>query len=179
MQKKSQAGYALAEFIQDVGIPTSLHTDDAKELNLGTWHKIRLKHAIKQTQTEPHSPWQNRAEGAIKELKRHVHCLMNQSKTPKHLWDYCTCYAEEIRAQPLYSLHGCTSSWSLVIHQTFQSMLSVIGISQCGILKPMNFQKITGYLGIGLELHIVLDKQCVIGFCLNQELQLLEPQSNP
>jgi len=67
MQKKSQAGYALAEFIQDVGIPTSLHTDDAKELNLGTWHKIRLNHAIKQTQTEPHSPWQNRAEGAIKE----------------------------------------------------------------------------------------------------------------
>ena len=32
MQKKSEAGYALAEFIQDVGIPTSLHTDDAKEL---------------------------------------------------------------------------------------------------------------------------------------------------
>ena len=96
MKMKSEAGYALSEFIQDVGIPASLHTDDAKELTLGTWRKTRLDHAIKQTLTEPHSPWQNRAEGAIRELKRHVQCLMNHSKTPKHLWDYCSCYAAEI-----------------------------------------------------------------------------------
>ena len=105
MKMKSEAGYALAEFIQDVGIPASLHIDDAKELTLGTWHKTRLDHAIEQTLTEPHSPWQNRAEGAIRELKRHVHCLMNCSKTPKSLWDFCSCYAAEIRcltAQPLY-----------------------------------------------------------------------------
>ena len=36
MKMKSEAGYALAEFIQDVGIPSSLHTDDVKELALGT-----------------------------------------------------------------------------------------------------------------------------------------------
>jgi hypothetical protein len=40
MKLKSEAGYALAEFIQDVGVPASLHTDEAKELNLGTWQKI-------------------------------------------------------------------------------------------------------------------------------------------
>jgi hypothetical protein len=112
MKSKSEAGYALVEFIQDIGIPASLHTDDAKELTLGTWRKTRLDHAIKQTLTEPYSPWQNRAEGAIRELKRHVHRLMNRSRMPKCLWDYCTCYAAEIlclTAQPLYSLHGQTS----------------------------------------------------------------------
>ena len=56
MKMKSEAGYALAEFILDVGIAASLHTDDAKELTLGTWRKTRLDHAIKQTLTEPHSP---------------------------------------------------------------------------------------------------------------------------
>ena len=83
MKLKSEAGYALAEFIQDVGIPASLHTDDVKELNLGTWRKIRLDHAIKQMQTEPHSPWQNHAEGAIRELKKQARCLMQWSKSPK------------------------------------------------------------------------------------------------
>jgi hypothetical protein len=40
MKLKSEAGHALAEFIQDIGIPSSLHTDEAKELTLGTWHKV-------------------------------------------------------------------------------------------------------------------------------------------
>ena len=64
MKLKSEAGDALAEFIQDVGIPSALHTDEAK-VTLGKWRRIRLEYAIKQTQTEPHSPWQNQVEGAI------------------------------------------------------------------------------------------------------------------
>jgi hypothetical protein len=112
MKQKSEAGYALTEFIQDIGIPSSLHTDDAKELNLGTWKKVRLDHGIKQTQAEPYSPWQNRAEGSIRELKNHIRRLMSRYNAPRHLWDFCGCYVAEIRcltAQPLYSLHGRTA----------------------------------------------------------------------
>jgi hypothetical protein len=112
MKLKSEAGYALAEFIQDIGVPASLHTDDAKELTMGTWRKVCLDHAIKQTQTEPHSPWQNSAECGIRELKKHARRLMQRTNTPKRLWDFCMCYVAEIRnltAQPLYSLHGRTA----------------------------------------------------------------------
>jgi hypothetical protein len=112
MKQKSEAGHALAEFIQDIGIPSSLHTDDAKELTLGTWRKVRLDHAIKQTLSEPYSPWQNRAEGAIRDVKNHARCLMSRNNAPRCLWDFCTCYTAEIRcltAQPLYSLHGRTA----------------------------------------------------------------------
>ena len=35
MHTKSEAGDALAEFIQDIGIPPALHTDEVKELTLG------------------------------------------------------------------------------------------------------------------------------------------------
>ena len=111
MKAKSEAGDALVEFIQDVGIPSALHSDDAKELTLGKWQKVRQEFSIKQTQTEPHSPWQNRAEGAIRELKRHVQRLMKRQRAPRRLWDFCAVYVSEIRtltASPLFSLHGRT-----------------------------------------------------------------------
>jgi hypothetical protein len=73
---KSKAGDALNEFIQDVGIPAALHTDESKEQTLGKWLKLRKEYGIKQTLTEPHSPFQNRAEGAIRELKKHTRRLM-------------------------------------------------------------------------------------------------------
>ena len=39
MKKNSQAGDALARFVKNVGIPTQLLVDDAKEHNQGKWKK--------------------------------------------------------------------------------------------------------------------------------------------
>jgi len=111
MKTKSEAGHALLKFIQDIGIPSSLHTDNAKEMTSGQWDTVRKDHQIKQTVTEPFSPFQNRAEIGIKELKKHVRRLMSKTKTPKRLWDFCAQYAAEVRcltAQPLFGLHGRT-----------------------------------------------------------------------
>jgi len=111
MKSKSEAPYALKEFIQDVGIPSQLHTDDAKELTIGRWKEICQTHGIKQTQTEPHSQFQNRAEINIREVKKLSRRLMHSTNSPKRLWDLCAKHVAELRcltAQPLYSLHGRT-----------------------------------------------------------------------
>ncbi len=111
MEAKSEAGYALQEFIQDVGIPCTLHTDGAKVLTEGKWRDVCKTFGIKQTFTEPHSPFQNRAEINIRELKKQTRRIMQQSQCPLPLWDLCASYVAEIRnltAQPLYSLHGRT-----------------------------------------------------------------------
>ncbi len=66
---------------------------------------------ISMSNTEPHSPWQNRAEGSIREVKRHVQRFMARTHSPKCLWDFCAIYAAELRnrlALPLYQLHGRT-----------------------------------------------------------------------
>jgi len=63
----------LNTFIHEVGIPYELHSDDAKELMEGKFKQICREYGIKTTYSEPHSPWQNRAESGIRELKRHVH----------------------------------------------------------------------------------------------------------
>ena len=87
MEKESEAGDSLAEFIQDVGIPKGMHTDGAKAETLGRWKQITTDYNIRCTRTEPHSPWQNRAERTIKELKKMVRLLMHTQRVPLRLWD--------------------------------------------------------------------------------------------
>ena len=88
MKLKSEAGFALKELIQDVGIPYHMHTDEDKETTLGTWRKVCKEHSIAMSNTEPHSPFQNRAEAGIGELRRYVNRLMARTNTPKKLWDF-------------------------------------------------------------------------------------------
>jgi hypothetical protein len=68
MSKKSDVCNTLMTFIQDIGVPASLHSDGAKELHSGIWKDICDEYGIKQTKTEPYSPWQNRAEVNIREV---------------------------------------------------------------------------------------------------------------
>jgi hypothetical protein len=108
MRKKSEAANALLEFIQDVGVPAGMHCDGALELQYGKWKEICQDYGIKQTCTEPHSPWQNRAEVNIREVKKYIQQLMDRTNMSKQLWDYCACYAAEIMsltANDLYVLH--------------------------------------------------------------------------
>jgi len=61
--------------------------------------------------TEKNSPWQNRKEVEIRELKRHVRRLMTRSQTPLPLWDFCCQYVVELQnriVRPLPQLHGRT-----------------------------------------------------------------------
>ena len=111
MRTKAEAGYALKELIQDVGIPKEIHTDGAKELTIGTWKQICRDAGIKTSMTEKDSPWQNRAEVEIRELKRHTRRFMSQSASPLALWDFCCLYTVELRnriCRPLAKLKGRT-----------------------------------------------------------------------
>ncbi len=72
MKKKSDAPDSLVQFMQDIGIPSHLHSDDAKELTQGCMGDIIHKCWIKAMQSEPHSPWQVHAELFNRELKKAV-----------------------------------------------------------------------------------------------------------
>jgi hypothetical protein len=66
---------------------------------------------IKTTNTEKNSPWQNRTEVEIRELKKHIRRFMHRTNSPLCLWDFCTKYTIELRnriARPLPQLHGRT-----------------------------------------------------------------------
>ena len=65
LETESQGQKSMVDFIQLVGIPPAIHSDDAKIFQKGEFRKTCCKYGIKQSFTEPYSPWQNRAEGAI------------------------------------------------------------------------------------------------------------------
>jgi hypothetical protein len=97
MECESQASEALVEFIQHVGIPHHLHTDVAKTQTLGEWKRIVKQYHIKTSETEPYSPWQNRAESGIRELKQHTGLIMQHHQSPTALWGYACLYVARIR----------------------------------------------------------------------------------
>jgi len=97
MKLKSQAHKTLSAFIHEVGIPSSLHSDDAKELMQGKFRDLCKDYHIPCTYTEPHSPWQNRAENTIRELKRHMKWKIAANKVPTRLWDFCVKWSSDVR----------------------------------------------------------------------------------
>jgi len=119
-RSKGEAGNALLDLIRDIGIPSELLTDDAKETMGGKWKQVTTEHDIRSNLTEPYSPFQNRAEGGIRELKKAISRTMKKLQAPKRLWDYCAEYHAQIRcliATNLYHLNGCTP-YEIVTHNT-------------------------------------------------------------
>ena len=76
MTSKSEAHKALMTFIQDVGIPQDLTMDGAKEQLHGEMRKVVNAHHIKVNDTVPYSPWRNKAEASIRELKYMMRRIM-------------------------------------------------------------------------------------------------------
>jgi len=98
MAFKSKAGDALSKFVQDVGIPEMIVVDSAQEqVGKNTELNWTCKYyKIQQWQTEPYTPRQNRAEGAIGEVKKRWCNKMRSKGVPKRLWDYGLVWVLEI-----------------------------------------------------------------------------------
>ena len=101
MRAKSDANNGLVNFINTVGIPERLVVDGAPEQGQvnTAWRKTLRQYHIHQTVTEPHSPWQNRAEGEIREIKRMIRRFTHETKSPKRLWCYLGEHVVKIRSR--------------------------------------------------------------------------------
>ncbi len=103
------ASEALNEVIQTVGVPKELVSDGARAEVYGRFGAVAKEYRIKQRITEPYSGWQNRAEAAIREIKRKIRRAMQWAKSPNRLWDYCSEWVTAIRrltAHDIPSLHN-------------------------------------------------------------------------
>ena len=108
---KSDAFHSLTTFLNEDGIPKQIITDGAKELHLAEWGKICKKMSIYQSATIPYSPWQNKAESSVRELKKKVRTMMRKTGSPKRLWCYCGELAAALRrltASQQFDLQGRT-----------------------------------------------------------------------
>jgi hypothetical protein len=111
METESQTSSTLQKFITLVGLPPRIHADNAKVFTEGDFGKKCTKYDIHQTFTEPHSPWMNRAETGIREIKAFGRKIMAETQAPIRLWCFAYEYAADINcllATGLYDLGGRT-----------------------------------------------------------------------
>jgi hypothetical protein len=82
MAKKSLAHEGLSLMFQREGVPNTMVMDGAREQTMGLFRKKCRDAGTHVKQTEPHTPWSNAAEAAIRELKKGVGRQMVRSKAP-------------------------------------------------------------------------------------------------
>lgn len=105
----SEVHDTLNLFLNRYGIPSALISDGAKVYEYGEFNKLAKQAGCYCKYTDPHSPWQNRAEGEIRELKRLTARWLLRSQAPHKLWDECCELASLVRshvAHDMYQLQG-------------------------------------------------------------------------
>ena len=82
--------------------------DNAKELTQGKVASVARQAHCHMDLTDPYSPFQNRAESEIREIKWLAGRWMADNATPNRLWDYCAVLVSLVCSHtqlPLYQLH--------------------------------------------------------------------------
>ena len=70
MKARSEAQETLSLMFKRGDVPSHMIVDDSKEHALGTFKRKCREADCHLVVTEPYSPWQQAAEGCIKQLKR-------------------------------------------------------------------------------------------------------------
>ena len=89
MKKNRDAAYTVDLLIHCDGVPTKMIMDGSKEQTLGRFKTKCQEVSVHMKQMEPHSPWQNAAEGAIRDLKKASGRKMVRAGAPKLLRANC------------------------------------------------------------------------------------------
>ena len=99
MERKNESIYALDDFVKKVGIPEVLLCDnDSTMEGWNEWKRRIRKYSIEPKYTEPYSPFQNKAELDIRELKRMIRRYQDKSRSPRRLWNYLANLCANIRS---------------------------------------------------------------------------------
>jgi len=105
MKSKKEAGERLERLITELGvIPATIITDGAAEETGGDWKETVSKYHIRHKLTEPYSPWQNRTELEIRELKKSIRRLLASTGAPTRLWCYAGEWIAQIRRHTVHDL---------------------------------------------------------------------------
>lgn len=98
MRSKSEAHLTLDQLHKDYGIFHTIIPDNAKELTQGEFKRKaqRAGSVIRPVEAYMHN--QNRAEAAIREIRRMYRKAMRATNAPHVLWDHCIQLMAEIRS---------------------------------------------------------------------------------
>jgi hypothetical protein len=89
MTRTGEAHETLSLLFHHDGVPLTMVFDGSKEQCQGDFERKLRKADCHVRQTDSYSPWQQAAEGCIRELKQGVSHKMIKTGSPRVLWDHC------------------------------------------------------------------------------------------
>ncbi len=89
MTRKGEAHETSSLLFHCDGVPPTMVFDGSNEQCKGDFKRKLHEVDCHARQTEPYSPWQQAAEGCIRELKCGVSHKMIKTVSPRVLWDHC------------------------------------------------------------------------------------------
>ncbi len=89
MTRKGEAHETFSLLFHCDGVPPTMVFDSSNKQCKGDFKRKLREADCHARQTEPYSPWQQAAEGCIRELKRGVSRKMIKTGSPRVLWDHC------------------------------------------------------------------------------------------
>jgi hypothetical protein len=101
LTSKKEAYVGISQYFVDRGVPSQLHSDNAREMTTkAEWKKTLWDEGgIKATTTEPYSPFQNNAEREIRHLQAQALKQLVKAGASLRFWDDCLEYFAEIRSR--------------------------------------------------------------------------------
>ena len=105
MTKESDVHETLDLFLSRYGIPEALVSDGAQAYLGGQFKKKAKEAGCFCKVTDPYSPWQNHAEGEIREVKRLAGRWMLKARSPRRLWDHCLELASLVRSHTAHEMY--------------------------------------------------------------------------
>ena len=105
MPERKDAHKTLDSLFQNVGIPSALIPDNARELIKGEFKRKATRASCPIYPIEPYTPNANICEDGIRETLRGFRRMMAAKKTPAVLWDDGLMYYSAVRCHTVNSIH--------------------------------------------------------------------------
>ena len=119
-----------------VRFPLTFHSDNHSNFKEGLFCKLLKKIRISPTYTEPHSPWLNRVEPNIGEVKLHARSIMQHANTP--IW-HC-----------VFAMNTHQNFFPYVLQAALNFEVEhLMKLSQIIRLMSQNIFPISGFNGVG------------------------------
>ena len=130
MKKKSDVLQAVKQFAKEVGAPTAIICDAAREQTSSALKQFCNGMGTTLRVLEEGTPWANKAELYIGLMKEAVRKDMKDSNCPIPFWDYCLerrARINNLLAKDLFQLHGTNAHFSVTGEEGDISNLAQFG----------------------------------------------------
>jgi len=135
LRTKSDAPAALRMFLDNVGLPEVIVSDNAKEQRSMEWKRILREFGVKDHPIEAYEYWQNYAKNGVKMVKFRAAKIMEQKALPGPLWDHVLEYCSNLSNRcvhkvprldgrtPYEFVHGMTPDISAFVEFGFYDII--------------------------------------------------------